>query len=210
MRVCSKKNKISHVDGILADFGTSQFQLLHQPGFSFASDTPLDMRMAPGHGHITAADIVNKAPVNELATIFYEYGEERHSRAIARAIDEFRRVEPFVTTHQLATLVERIIPAYSRTTHPATKVFQALRIVVNRELENITAFLHQAVSVLDTDGRLVCISFHSLEDRIVKQFFKEHESTLTILTPKIITATEEERTINPSSRSAKLRAVQKK
>ncbi len=205
-----KKLKIASIDGIIADFGTSQYQIKNLPGFSFTIPTPLDMRMSPGHFRVTAYDIVNKASEEELAKIFFEFGEERASRKIARLIVEQRKKKPLKTTTDLANLVKKIIKPYSRSIHPATKVFQALRIVVNDELNNIRSLLAIAIRVLNPEGRIVCISFHSLEDRIVKQFFKAHQDELTILTKKVVIPTEEEICENPSSRSAKLRAAQKK
>jgi 16S rRNA (cytosine1402-N4)-methyltransferase len=206
-----KKRKIGRVNGILADFGTSQFQLAEREGFSFTIDSPLDMRMSPGHHKTTAYDVVNRAPESELATILYTYGEEERSRAVARAIVASRKEHgPIRTTRQLASVIERVIPPYSRKIHPATKVFQALRIFVNDELNNIKSLLTQAGDVLEDYGRLVCISFHSLEDRLVKQFLREHQDIFTILTRTVVTASEEERAINPSSRSAKLRAAERK
>ena len=204
-----KKHAIKSVDGILADFGTSQFQIQEKPGFSFAQNTPLDMRMSSGHHKITAYDLVNRASESELIKIFQDYGEERFTRKIAREICEARKQRPIKTTADLVAIITRINPIRAGSIHPATRVFQALRIVVNKELENITSFLQQAVPVLKPGGRLVCISFHSLEDRIVKQFFKEH-TELEILTPKIVTAQPDEIHNNSSSRSAKLRAAEKK
>jgi 16S rRNA (cytosine1402-N4)-methyltransferase len=205
-----KKAGITQLDGILADFGTSQFQIEHQEGFSFNVDSPLDMRMSPGHTKVTASEIVNKASAEELATIFFTYGEEHNSRKIARAIVSYRIEHgPIKTTSQLSKIVKSIIPPYSRSVHPATKVFQALRIVVNDELNSIKSLLTQSIDLLKPQGRIVCISFHSLEDRIVKQFFKQHQDSLNILTQKVVTATEQELDRNPSSRSAKLRAAEK-
>ena len=205
-----KKLNITKVDGIIADFGTSQFQIKNLPGFSFNVPTPLDMRMSPGHFKTTAYDVVNKATEAELAKIFFEYGEERASRKIARLIVESRKKKPLKTTTDLADLVKKIIKPYSRSIHPATKVFQALRIFVNDELNNIKSLLATSLRVLNPQGRIVCISFHSLEDRIVKHFFRAHTDELTILTKKVVTPTEEELQRNPSSRSAKLRAAEKK
>jgi len=202
-----KHEKIKNVQGILADFGTSQFQIHEQPGFSFQKDTPLDMRMSPSHHRETASDVLNSMTEKELANIFFAYGEEVHARKIARLIVQERVRNPIKTTHQLVYLVERVIPHFSRHTHPATKIFQALRIHVNDELNNITAFLSAAPAALAPQGRLVCISFHSLEDRLVKNFFSQHCMALTTLTPKPVTAQEDELATNPSSRSAKLRAA---
>ena len=210
-----KNNGIKNVDGILADFGTSQLQIQEREGLSFMKDTPLDMRMSKSHFHTTAADILNKCTENEIANILFEYADESYARKIARAVINKRKTERFKTTRQLVELIESIIPRYTskgkKHTHPATKTFQALRIAVNNELENIKSFLHAGVPFLAPTGRLVCISFHSLEDRIVKNFFKEKEGLLElkILTPKAVTATDTELSLNPSARSAKLRAAEK-
>lgn len=208
-----KKEKITQVDGILADFGTSQFQIHEKSGFSFQKDTPLDMRMSPAHQTTTAADIVNNASLEELITIFRKYGEEPQSRAIAQKIIQDRKIKQLNTTKQLVDLIDGLIPVKpfkaKRGIHPATKIFQALRITVNHELENIQSFLTAGIRFLAPRGRLVCISFHSLEDRIVKHFFKEHTDQLETITNKPITANEEELLANPSSRSAKLRAARK-
>ncbi|MCL4360996.1 16S rRNA (cytosine(1402)-N(4))-methyltransferase RsmH [Candidatus Dependentiae bacterium] len=204
-----KKEGISKVDGILADFGTSQYQITKRPGFSFSRSTPLDMRMSPGHQKVTAQDIINKASEAELIKIFKDYGEEPFARRIAKAICLERKKKRFDDTLQLAELVKKTVPQINKKIHPATKVFQALRIAVNKELEQIKALLHHSIQLLNPEGRIVCISFHSLEDRIVKQFFKEHEQELKNLTQKVVTATEEEIKKNPSSRSAKLRAAEK-
>jgi 16S rRNA (cytosine1402-N4)-methyltransferase len=208
-----KKEGIKHVDGMLADFGTSQFQIHEKAGFSFQSDTPLDMRMSPAHQHATAATLLNECAEKELSWIIYEYGEEPMARKIASAVVEARKLKPFSTTGQLVTLIESLIPVRTfkakRGIHPATKTFQALRIAVNSELENIDIFLKAAPGFLAPGGRIVCISFHSLEDRMVKQYFREHGDAFKILTPKPVTASPEELLINPSSRSAKLRAAQR-
>ena len=208
-----KKEGITQVDGILADFGTSQFQIHERAGFSFQKDSPLDMRMSPAHQHTTAADILNKASEEEIAHILYVYGEEHLSRKIAHAIVDQRKKHPFQTTGQLVDLIESLIPVRifkaKRGIHPATKTFQALRIAVNDELKNIEIFLKAALGFLAPGGRLVCISFHSLEDRMVKQFFRDHTGEFEILTPKPLIAQPEELAQNPSSRSAKLRAARK-
>ncbi len=207
-----KKEKISGVDGILADFGTSQFQINESAGFSVYKDTLLDMRMSPSHQKITAAEIVNKATQKKLEEIFFEFGEERFSRQIARSIVEARNKEKIKTTGQLAKIVKEAVGKNYSKIHPATRIFQALRIYVNNELGNIHSFLSASLQALNPDGRLVCISFHSLEDRLVKQFLKDHSCVdkkgFKILTQKVVTATPEEIKINPSSRSAKLRAGQ--
>lgn len=208
-----KKEGIQAVDGILADFGTSQMQIFERPGFSVYKDTELDMRMSPPHQKITAADIINKATESELREIFKEYGEERFSGRFARIIVEERAKKKINTTKELATIIERAVPGGAKRgmIHPATRIFQALRIFVNKELRNIEAFLPIAYGALKPGGRLVCISFHSLEDRIVKQFFKtcEREYGAEILTPRVVTASSEELRENPSARSACLRALRK-
>jgi 16S rRNA (cytosine1402-N4)-methyltransferase len=208
-----KKEGISSVDGILADFGTSQFQIHERAGFSFQTDSPLDMRMSPSHYHTTAADILNQCDEKALVEILQEYGEEPKSRTIARAIIEARKRTPFVTTGHLVRVIEETfsVPAYKshHGIHPATRTFQALRIAVNSELENIKIFLPAGIGFLNRGGRMVCISFHSLEDRIVKTFFKSHQDSCSILTTKPVIATPEEVAANPSSRSAKLRAAEK-
>ena len=206
-----KKLKISQVDGLLADFGTSQMQLHEREGFSFYKDTPLDMRMSHAHFKVTAKDVVNQASVGQLISIFKEYGEERHAARIARAIEEKRAREKITSTRQLALLIEKAVSWQKGGIHPATRVFQALRIYVNKELENIKAYLASSTEFLKSGGRLVCISFHSLEDRIVKQFFKDQENLgiLRIITKKPVIPTDEEMKENPSSRSAKLRAAER-
>ncbi len=208
-----KKEHVTEIDGILADFGTSQYQIHQKAGFSFQNNTPLDMRMAPSHQRQTAAEIVNKATEKELLNILYTYGEESQAKKIVKAIVEARERHYISTTGQLVQIIESVIHVqtfkHHRGIHPATKTFQALRIVVNHELENIENFLKIATSFLKPDGRMVCISFHSLEDRIVKTFFREHQHELEALTKKPITASQEELDENPSSRSAKLRAARK-
>ena len=207
-----KKAGIRAVDGILADFGTSQIQIVERPGFSIRRDTPLDMRMSPAHQKVTAAQVVNKGDEQMLREIFFQLGEERYAKKIAQLIVTERKNKPIRTTVQLAALVERVVPKNPRRKiHPATKVFQALRMYVNHELDNISSFLAVAPRLLNPGGRLVCISFHSLEDRLVKQMFKQlqQDGILTILTKKVVMATEQEVKENPSSRSAKLRAAQK-
>ncbi len=206
-----KKEKIGPFDGILADFGTSQFQIHQRPGFSFSQDTALDMRMSPAHQGETAADIIANYSEKDLADLFFKYGEERASRLIAKTIVAKRLEKPITTTRHLVEIIERLFPVHAykaqRGIHPATKVFQALRIQVNDELNNIQSFLSAALHALKPGGRLACISFHSLEDRIVKQFYQEHSDKLDIITPKPVVAQDDEKAINPSSRSAKLRVA---
>ncbi len=163
-------------DGILFDLGVSSPQLDDAArGFSFMQDGPLDMRMTPGVG-LSAADVVNGAPLNELIRIFRDYGEERLAPRIARAIVKDRESRPFETTLQLAEMIARVARSKERHKHPATRVFQALRIHVNRELAELEAGLDAALARLAPRGRLVVISFHSLEDRMVKQFMRRHAS----------------------------------
>jgi len=197
------------LDGLLADFGVSSLQLdeAHR-GFSFRSEGPLDMRMDTRSG-MTAEQVVNQLGENELADLIYEFGEERRSRRIARAIV---RARPIFTTAHLAGVISAAAPPMkSEKIHPATRTFQALRIRVNDELGEIRTLLKSAPSLLKPGGRLVLISFHSLEDRLVKDAFREDssEGRLKILTRKPVTASEEEQRRNPRSRSAKLRAAEK-
>jgi 16S rRNA (cytosine1402-N4)-methyltransferase len=214
------------VDGILLDLGLSSMQL-DQPerGFAFRYDAPLDMRFDPTSDRPTAAELINHLDADELADIFFRYGEERHSRKIAAALV---RARPIRTTTELAALVERVAPrSKSDKIHPATRVFQALRIAVNDELETIAAALPAAIDLLRPGGRLAVISFHSLEDRIVKQAFKlastdcicppqvpvcvcGHRATVRLITRKPIEADAAEIERNPRSRSARLRVVQKR
>jgi 16S rRNA (cytosine1402-N4)-methyltransferase len=201
--------KPASVDGLLADFGVSslQFDEAHR-GFSFQADGPLDMRMDTRSGP-TAAQVVNEANERELADLIYEYGEERRSRRIARAIVRGR---PVTSTTQLARLVTQAAPAMKQERiHPATRTFQALRIYVNRELEEIKALFEAAPELLKTSARLAVISFHSLEDRIAKDSLREgaQKGIWEILTRKPVTAGEEEIEHNPRSRSAKLRAAER-
>lgn len=205
-----KKIKITKVDGILADFGTSQMHIYERAGFSFSRNTPLDMRMSPPHQHVTAAQVLNEFSEEALRELFWQLGEESNARKIAHAIVEARQKKPFEMTRDLAQLIEKLTPGRGKI-HPATKVFQALRIYVNKELDNIHAFLPVAVQSLNKGGRLVCISFHSLEDRVVKQFFKkmEDEGKVKVLTKKVVVPTEEEVRRNPASRSSKLRAAER-
>lgn len=205
------KHDLPKFDGILADFGTTTEQLIEGEGFSFYADTPLDMRMSTAHYQVTAAEILNNASLKELKHIFVNYGEEPYAQRIAQAIVNQRQQEPFKTTKQLSTLVEKIIGWKKKGIHPATRVFQALRIAVNHELENIQSFLPVATGALKKGGRLVCISFHSLEDRLVKQFMqqKERDGGFKVISKKAIVASEEEVAKNKPSRSAKLRILEK-
>lgn len=203
-----KRLNITSVDGILADFGTSQHQIKNSAGFSVYQDLPLDMRMSAGFHKLTAAVILNTYDVGRLARLFQVYGEEHQAYKIARAIVAARNRSKLRTTGELAKLIEQVVPvpAHHKRLHPATKVFQALRIYVNQELENIAALLKFAPQVLNQDARLVCISFHSLEDRLVKQALRA-DQRFEILTPKVVVGTAAEIRANPSARSAKLRAA---
>jgi 16S rRNA (cytosine1402-N4)-methyltransferase len=197
------------LDGLLADFGVSSMQLdeAHR-GFSFRADGPLDMRMDTRSG-LTAEQVVNQADEEDLANLIYEFGEERRSRRIARAIV---RARPITTTAELARIVSAVAPPIKgEKIHPATRTFQALRIRVNDELGEIQSLLKSAGSLLKPGGRVVLISFHSLEDRLVKDSFREGArlGELEILTKKPVTATEQEALRNPRSRSAKLRAAER-
>ncbi len=219
-----RKLGIDHVDGIVADFGVSSPQLDEaERGFSFAKDGPLDMRMDQS-AEMTAATVVNTYDESTLADIFYQYGDEKRSRGIARAIVAARSETPFTRTKELASLVARIVRAKNMKIHPATRVFQALRIEVNQELQEIQQVLAQSLDLLHDGGRLICVSFHSLEDRIVKKFFKDNTSPrvkenkykpqstddtqpFKILATKPIIPRDDEIKTNPRARSAKLRAV---
>lgn len=212
LREITKKYLSDPVMGILFDLGVSSYQLeTPERGFSFNTDALLDMRMNPDIG-VTATDLLNALPESELARLFWEYGEERFAKSIARKIIEYRMHKKIETTNELAQI---ILSTRHHTkgdrTHPATRVFQALRIAVNDELHSLEETLPQALEILQPGGKLVVISFHSLEDRIVKNFFKDEQKkcSITILTQKPIEPSEEEIVANPRSRSAKLRAVEK-
>lgn len=207
-----KKEKIKHLDGILADFGTSQMQIHEKKGFSFAQDTPLDMRMSTGHFGQTATDVINGFSEYQLTKLFWDYGQERFAKKIAQAIVVGRKSKRIKTTGRLVEVILSVVPWHKKSTiHPATKVFQALRMLVNQEMENIHSFLIAAFDALAPKGRLVCISFHSLEDEKVKHFFKEKAQlgVATLITKKAVTASEDELKKNPSARSAKLRVLEK-
>lgn len=195
------------IDGFLIDIGVSSMQLdERERGFSFMGDAPLDMRMNP-EGELTAEEIVNRYPEKELARIFFEYGEERRSRQVAKAIVEARRKKKIRTTAELVHVIKPV--ATKGKLHPATLVFQALRIVVNDELGQLTRGIETAMKKLNPGGRMAVISFHSLEDRIVKNSFRDAKGVLKILTKKPIGPTAQEMRENPRSRSAKLRAAEK-
>lgn len=207
-----EKYHIVKVAGILFDLGVSSFQLDQQErGFSFSKDAPLDMRMDPTL-KVQALDLINALHEGELTDLFEKYGEESWAKPIAKKIVETRKVESIKTTQQLAKIISLVKHKRpGENIHPATQVFQALRIAVNDELTNLQQALPQSLEVLQPGGRLVIISFHSLEDRIVKNFFKDEEQkgSITILTQKPIVPMEQEITQNPRSRSAKLRVAEK-
>jgi 16S rRNA (cytosine1402-N4)-methyltransferase len=211
------------VDGILLDLGLSSLQLdTPERGFSFKADAPLDMRFDP-HKPVRAADLVNTLPEQELADLLYRYGEERRSRQVARAIVKAR---PIHTTIELARLVAGVVRGGKKGIHPATRTFQALRIAVNQELDALEAVLPQGIASLGIGGRFAVIAFHSLEDRLVKQFFRresrdcicpphqpictcEHKASIREITRRPIMAQEGEIQKNPRARSARLRIAEK-
>jgi len=198
------------VSGIIFDLGFSSWHIeKSKRGFSFMKDEILDMRYDK-KSDLRAIDILNKRQERDIEKILREYGEEKYSKKIAKAIVEERRKKPILKTSELSCLVEKIVRKRGKI-HPSTKTFQALRIAVNQELENLKEVLPQAIEVLKSKGRLVIISFHSLEDRIVKNFFKEKakEGVIEILTKKPIIPSKKEIKENPRSRSAKLRAIKK-
>ena len=215
-------------DGVLLDLGVSSPQFDEAArGFSFQQDGPLDMRMDVGQA-LTAADLVNTSSADELAEIFWKYGDERDSRRFAKAIVNDREQNRFETTGQLAGLIERLSPRAGRRTHPATKVFQALRLAVNDEIGSLKRGLAGALAILKPGGRLAVITFHSLEDRLVKEFAREkardyvaggevdvpelrrpHAPEIEIVTRKAIRPSESEIEGNPRARSAQLRVMEK-
>jgi len=201
--------RIKEVDGILFDLGLSSLQLQDATrGFSFQKDGPLDMRMSEST-RLTAGYLLNTLSFDELVGILYKYGEERWAKRIVRRVVESRRKRPVETTFQLVEIIKRAIPrsAWPRRIHVATRTFQALRIAVNDELMVLERTLPQAAGFLKKGGRICVISYHSLEDRIVKNFFREYRKQgLKAVFPKPVTPTREELQINPRCRSAKLRA----
>lgn len=205
---------IDVVDGTLADLGVSSMQFdVPGRGFSFRVDEPLDMRMDRSTGP-TAADLIQQVAEQELADVIFRFGEERYSRRIARAIVRARSAAPVRSTGQLAAIVRRALPRKGhQRIDPATRTFQALRIWVNRELEGLDTFLRDAARRLRAGARLVVISFHSLEDRLVKHTFRALEKgsdiAMRVLTKRPVTPSDEERARNPRARSAKLRAAER-
>jgi 16S rRNA (cytosine1402-N4)-methyltransferase len=226
-QVLAERN-IGPLDGLLLDLGVSSYQLdAPHRGFSFRVDAPLDMRMDPTTG-MTAAEILNEMDADDLAGIFREFGEERYARRIARRVVQVRGQTALQTTRQLAELIEDCVPGghVPARIHPATRVFQALRIYVNRELEHVAEGLKEGLASLRPGGRMAVISFHSLEDRMVKRLFRQearscicprdlplcacdHKPMVELLTTRGVRADEEEVADNPRARSATLRAVRR-
>jgi 16S rRNA (cytosine1402-N4)-methyltransferase len=221
--VCAAQG-LTAVDGVVMDVGVSSMQVDEAGrGFSFRLDGPLDMRM--GHDGPTAADVIAKASEADLANIIYIFGEERHSRAVARAVVAARKDAPIATTRALAEIVAKVVWAKPGEIHPATRTFQALRIFVNEELDELHLALSAAERILKPGGQLAVVSFHSLEDRIVKHFLSERGKTgggsrhlpemaqvtpsFRILTKRPVTAGDDEVRANPRARSAKLRAAER-
>lgn len=205
--------KAESVDGILLDLGLSSFQVEERGrGFSFKGEGPLDMRM-DRRMHQTAADLVNRLSLGELEYTLFHYGEESWAKKIAKAIIYEREKRPIETTQALRKIIHQAIPRrfHSRRIDPATKTFQAFRIRVNDELENLRKILETGWTLLKKGGRMCVISFHSIEDRMVKEGFRklEKEGTMRLLTKKPVTPSEEEREKNPRSRSAKLRCAER-
>jgi len=213
LKEITKKVKFRQVSGILFDLGMSSWHLEESGrGFSFLKNESLEMRYNPENS-LTAEKIVNYWSKSEIEKILWEYGEEKFSRKIAENIINFRQLKPVKTTFQLVEIIKKAIPSWyqHKKIHFATRTFQALRIAVNDELNNLEKALPQATEILKPGGKIVIISFHSLEDRIVKNFFKNksEKGELKLLTKKPIRSTKEEIKINPRSRSAKLRAAEK-
>ncbi len=224
----AQEHGFAPVDGIVFDLGLSSMELADaQRGFSFQVNGPLDMRFDQCHDTTTAADLVNRLSLAQLRSILFRYGEEPHAGRIASAIVRKRKKQKLSTTHHLLLAVLDAVRTTPGRIHPATRTFQALRIAVNRELEALTAALPQAIRLLKPGGRLAVISFHSLEDRIVKQYFRReshgcicppefpvcvcrHQASIVLLTKKTMTPSQAEIEDNPRSRSAKLRGIKKR
>lgn len=223
-----KRLGIDQADGVLADFGVSSYQLdENRRGFGYMQDGPLDMRMDTS-AVLTAEEVVNTYPAGELERILFEYGEERYSRRIVSAICREREKQRIITTKRLSDIIRSAMPAQGKKEqqHPAKRAFQAIRIEVNHELDSISALLADIPDILAPNGRFAAISFHSLEDRLVKEAFKKYENpctcpknfpvcacnkkpTVKIITRKPIVASDEELESNPRARSAKLRVIEK-
>lgn len=215
LKTIVEKNNFSNIHGVLFDLGLSSWQIEESgKGFTFQKDEPLVM-ILNGKQEVTAEEIINTWPEESLVEILKRFGEERYSRNIVKNIVDQRKITPIKTTFQLREIIKRSVPfsekGRGRLTRVLARIFQALRIVINDELENLKTGLDQALEIVEPKGKIIVISFHSLEDRIVKQFFraKEREGRLEILTKKPIIADEIEISVNPRSRSAKLRAAVK-
>ena len=223
-KLVEKSNLGEKFDGIVFDLGVSSMQLdERERGFSFSKEAPLDMRM--GQSGLSAYDVVNTYPEEEIADIIYKYGDERKSRSIAKRIVELRAEKPIETTIELAEIAQRFYKKYNNRIDPATKTFQAIRIFVNDELNELKSGLESAKKLLKPGGRLVVVTFHSLEDKIVKTFFreqsgyfdravskyapapKEKEQAFTLEVKKVVAPSDEEIKANPRARSAKLRVI---
>ncbi len=213
MKALAGERGITHADGVLFDLGFSSYHVERSGrGFSFLKDEPLDMRYDPNTNDLTAEKILNTFSEESIAALLRDSGEERNARRIAAALVRGRGRRRITRTAELVSLINGVVRGVRGRIHPATRVFQALRIAVNRELDNLARGLEAAEAILGSGGKIIAISFHSLEDRVVKNFFRKNarEEMLAILTPKPIRPSPEEIQKNPSSRSARLRAAQKK
>lgn len=227
LKSCLEELGVDKVDGILYDLGVSSFQLdIGERGFSYNTEAPLDMRMDQ-NAPLSAWNVVNEYSVKELTKIFYDYGEEKFSNNIAKKIENYRKDKPINTTIELVNIIKSALPAavLRKTGHPAKKIFQAIRIEVNKELSVFQKSLADAFKVLNVDGRIVVITFHSLEDRLCKRMFKEKSSVnlpsdmpvipkeylpeFELVYKKAILPSEEELAVNNRSHSAKLRAIKR-
>ena len=202
-----KKNDIKKIDGLIFDLGISNTQLNNPTrGFSFSNNGPLDMRMDIENLDLTAQKIINEFDQHNLSDIFYYYGEEKNSRQIARKIVEFRKKKEISTTFELVELIKKV-NSYKKK-HPATRVFQALRIFINDELNELDISLKKSLIFLKKNGKIITVAFHSLEDKVIKNFFSRNKGLLKILTKKPVTPNEKEVKINPRSRSARMRVAE--
>jgi 16S rRNA (cytosine1402-N4)-methyltransferase len=228
LSVVATRLGFENVNGILFDLGLSSFQLdQHERGFSLHADTRLDMRLNPEREGLSAWEIINQWDAEQIAEVLFHFGEERQSRRVARMIVDRRAIQPINTNAELAEIVETAVGGRrGKRIHPATRTFQAIRIAVNEELDALRSGLNAARDLLGGGGRVAVISFHSLEDRIVKQFFQleardcicppdfpvcncDHKSSLRIITRRVVTASDEEIRANPRSRSARLRVAER-
>ena len=202
-----KKNDIKKIDGLIFDLGISNTQLNNPTrGFSFSNNGPLDMRMDIENLDLTAQKIINEFDQHNLSDIFYYYGEEKNSRQIARKIVEFIKKKEISTTFELVELIKKV-NSYKKK-HPATRVFQALRIFINDELNELDITLKKSLLFLKKNGKIITVAFHSLEDKVIKNFFSRNKGLLKILTKKPVTPNEKEVKINPRSRSARMRVAE--